>query len=297
MFFLPNKNTPILCQGITSNAGAIHTELAFAYGSHIVACVSAEKIIKTFLNVPVFHSVKEAIQKTKEQPQVSVIFSTPVHALKDSIEAIEAHIPLIVCTTEGVPMHDALKMREKAEQNGVCFIGPSSSGIVCVGETLIGSTPAHLFPKGNVALVGRSSSLMWEAVEQLKNVGLGVSRYIALGTDHLIATSFVPVVDALLQDKETQLILVLGQVHGDLEYELAAFYKKQKNPKKMWAYIPGRSLEKSDKRPLLGMKTVKFADVIDAKKQAFIDAGVYWIDYPDKIGVTIKQHMKDRKNT
>ena len=295
MFFLPNKETPILCQGITSNSGAVHTELALAYGSHIVAGVSAERNVKTFLNIPVFHSVREAMQKAQEKPKVSVIFSTPAQALKDAIESIEAHIPMIICTTEGVPMHDALKMRELAEKNSVCFVGPSSSGIVCVGETLIGSIPAHLFPKGKISLVGRSSSLMWEAVEQLKQVGLGISTCISLGTDHLIATSFVPAVKALLKDKETQSILVIGQVHGELEYELAEFYKKQKEPKKMWAYIPGRSLEKSDKRPLLGMHTVKFADVIDTKKQALVNAGVCWIERPDLIGQTIKKQMKVKK--
>ena len=295
MFFLPKKETPILCQGITSSTGAVHTELALAYGSHIVAGVSAEKNVKTFLNIPIFHSVKEVMQKATEKPQVSVIFSTPTRALIDAVEAIEAHIPMVICTTEGVPMHDALKMRALAEKNNVCFIGPSSSGIVCVGETLVGSIPAHLFPKGKIGLVGRSSSLMWEAVEQLKHVGLGISKCISLGTDHLIATSFVPIVKALLQDKETQAILVIGQVHGELEYELSKFYKKQKNPKKVWAYIPGRSLEKSDKRPLLGMRTVKFADVIEAKKQALIDAGFYWIDRPDLIGKTIKEQMKEKK--
>ncbi|MBP5344518.1 MAG: succinate--CoA ligase subunit alpha [Alphaproteobacteria bacterium] len=295
MFFLPSKETPILCQGITSSSGAVHTELALAYGSHIVAGVSAEKNVKTFLNIPVYHSVQEVMQKASEKPKVSVIFSTPSQALKDAGEAIEARIPMIVCTTEGVPMHDALKMRELAEKNGVCFVGPSSSGIVCVGETLIGSMPAHLFSKGKISVVGRSSSLMWEAVEQLKQVGLGVATCVSLGADHLIATTFVPVVKALLKDKETQSILVLGQVHGELEYELAEFYKKQKEPKKMWAYIPGRSLEKSDKRPLLGMQTVKFADVIDAKKQTLIDAGVYWIERPDLIGQTIKKQVRIKK--
>ena len=295
MFFLPKKETPILCQGITSSAGAVHTELALAYGSHIVAGVSAEKNVKTFLNIPIYHSVKEVMQKASEKPTVSVIFSTPAQALKDAIEAIEAHIPMVVCTTEGVPMHDALKMRELAERHHVCFIGPSSSGIVCVGETLIGSIPAHLFPKGKMGLIGRSSSLMWEAVEQLKHAGLGISKCISLGTDHLISTSFVPVAKALLKDKETQAILVIGQVHGELEYELAKFYKKQKDPKKMWAYIPGRSLEKSDKRPLLGMKTVKFSDVIEAKKQALTNAGVCWIERSDLIGKTIKTQMKEKK--
>ncbi len=290
MFFLPTKETPILCQGITSNAGAIHTELALAYGSNIVAGTSADKNVKQFLGVPVFQTVADTVRA--KAPQVSVIFSTPVHALKDVQEAILAGLKMVVCITEHVPMHDALKMKTLAEEKGVCLLGPSSMGIGVMGQTMIGSIPLHLFPKGKIGLLGRSGSLMWEAAEQLASVGLGVSCIISLGADHLIGTSFVPPVKALLADNQTQGILVIGQVHGELEYELAHFYKKQKNKKPLWVYIPGRSLEKSEKRPLLGMQTVKFADVIETKKNALAEAGALWIDSPDTFGKTLKKDQK-----
>ena len=287
MFFLPTKETPILCQGITSNAGAVHTELALAYGSNIVAGTSPDKNVRQFLGVPVYKTVAEAVKA--KNPKVSVVFATPTHALKDVEDAIKAGIEMVVCITERMPMHDALKMKHMAEKAGVCLVGPSSMGIGIVDQTVIGSVPIHLFKKGKIGVVGRSASLLWEVARQLSNSGLGVSSVVSLGADHLIGTSFVPVVKALLKDETTEGILIVGQVHGQFEYELAEFYKKQKNQKPMWCYIPGRSLDRSDKRPLLGMQTVKFADVIDAKKQALIAAGALWIDSPDTFGKIVKK--------
>ena len=290
MFFLPTKETPILCQGITSNAGAIHTELALAYGSHIVAGTSPDKNIRQFLGVPVYKTVAEAVKMKK--PQISVVFATPTHALKDVEDAIKAGIQMIVCITERVPMHDALKMRQLADEAGVCLLGPSSMGIGVVDQTVVGSVPIHLFKKGKISIVGRSASLLWEVARQLSNLGLGISSVISLGADHLIGTSFVPVVKALLANDSTQEIVVIGQVHGQFEYELAQFYKKQKNKKTMWCYIPGRSLDRSDKRPLLGMQTVKFSEVIEAKKAALVEAGAFWIDNPETFGKMVKKGNK-----
>jgi len=287
MFFLPTKETRILCQGMTSRTGAIHGELALAYGSCIVAGTSEDKNVRKFLGVPIFKTVAEAVAKTK--PEVSVIFSTPLHALADVTEAIQAGIKMIVCGTENVSMHDALKMKTLANKAKVCLLGPSSMGIGALGQTIVGTIPAPLFLKGDIGLVGRSSSLMWEAARQLTERKLGLSYCVSLGADHLIGTSFVQPVKALLADSRTQQILVIGQVHGELEYELADFYKKQKDKKPLWVYIPGKALERSDKRPLLGMQAVKFADIIERKKQTLEEAGAHWIDSPDLFGKVIKQ--------
>ena len=145
MFFLPTKETPILCQGITSNAGAVYAELALAYGSRIVAGTSADKNVREFLGVPVFKTVAEAMQA--KIPQISVVFSTPTHALTDVVEAIDAGIQMIVCITERVPMHDALKMKILARKSGVCLLGPSSMGIGVVDQVIVGSVPLHLFQR------------------------------------------------------------------------------------------------------------------------------------------------------
>ena len=202
MFKLPTQKTPILCQGITTEMGAVHVEQALAYGSHIVAGTSRDKSIKVYQDIPIFSSVKEAVRRTK--PAISVVFSTPARALQDVEEAIKAKVPMVICTTEHVPLHDTLKMMDLAQKNKVTLIGPSSPGIVRVDECLVGSIPAHLFPKGSVGLIGRSSSLMYEAVQQLSEVGLGVSACVSLGASRLVGTSFVPVMEAFLKDKNTK---------------------------------------------------------------------------------------------
>lgn len=290
MFFLPNQKTPVLFQGITSIMGRYQTQLALAYGTRLVAGVSHQKMNK-LEEIPVYTTVAKAVQS--KHPKVSVIFSTPQQVLPDVLEAIKAKIPLIICTTEHVPMHDALKMKLAAQKAKVTLLGPSSAGILNVNEALTGTMPTSLFKSGDIAIVGRSSSLMFEAANQLASQGLGVSKCISLGADHLIGTSFVPVIEALNTDKTTRAILVVGQVHGTLEQELATFYKK-KHPKKLFVYIPGKALARSDKAPLLGMKSVLFSDVIEEKKNLLVSAKVTWIDSVDKIGKTIFDTLKGK---
>ena len=188
-------------------------------------------------------------------------------------------------------MHDSLKMQQAAKKNKVTLLGPSSAGILNVGNCLTGTLPTQLFKKGNIALVGRSSSLMFEATQQLQAEGFGISKCVSLGADHLIGTSFVPVIEALYQDKETKAILIIGQVHGTLEYELANLCNK-KNPKPIFVYIPGKSIVRSDKAPLLGMKSVLFSEIIQEKKKAL--AKTIWIDSADKIGKTITLKRKKK---
>ena len=288
MFFFPDPKTPVLFQGITSTMGRYQTKIAKEYGTHLVAGVSHEAT-DSLEGIPVYSNVAKAVRV--KHPQVSVVFSTPQKALPDVLEAVKAKIPLIICTTEHVPMHDALKMKVAAQRAKVTLLGPSSAGIWAVEKTVTGTLPPSLFNGGNIALVGRSASLMFEAVGQLTALGLGISKCISLGADHLIGTSFVPVVEALYADKATQAILVIGQVHGTLEQELASFYAK-KHSKKLFVYIPGKTLNRSDKAPLLGMKSVLFSDVIEEKKKCLTRAKAFWIDSPDKIGRTIFDTLK-----
>ena len=291
MFFFADHKTPVLFQGITSTMGRYQTEKALAYGTNVVAGVGSE--VSGKLNgIPLYRSVKLAVHM--KHPKISVVFSTPEKALTDVLEAIKAKIPLIICTTEHVPMHDALKMKLAARNAKLTLLGPSSAGILSVDNVLMGTMPTPLFEKGGVAIIGRSSSLMFEAAGQLSAYGLGVSKCISLGADHLIGTDFIPVVQALYADKSTQAILVVGQVHGTLEQELADFYAK-KHSKKLFVYIPGRAVARSDKTPLLGMKSVLFSDVIEEKKKLLTKTKAFWIETPDKIGKTIFDVLKGKK--
>lgn len=292
MFILPDSKTPVLFQGITSESGLLHLKKSLDYGTNVVAGISAQTRHKSLMGVPVFSHISQAMKKF--HPQVSVIFSTPPHALDDVLAAVKAKIPLVICTTEHVPMHDSLKMKWAAQKYGVVLLGPSSNGIISVDDVLVGTLPPHLFQSGSVGIISRSGSLVFEAIQLLKENNLGISKCITLGTDHLIATDFIPVVQALLKDKKTNQILIIGQVHGQHEYELASFLKKCRTKKKIYSYIPGKTLIRSDKLPLLGMQSVLFSDVISKKNAILKAAGVYCIDSVDKIGSVIRKGERNK---
>ena len=285
MLKIPTEKTPILCQGITTEKGAVHAERALAYGTLIVAGTSKDVSIKNYAGIPVFRTVREAVRKTN--PAVSVVFSTPAKALADVEEAIRAKIPLIICTTEHVPLHDVLKMIVSARKNGVTLIGPSTPGIVRVGEALAGSIPAHLFPKGDIAVVGRSSSLIYEAIQQLAEEGMGVSTCISLGAAPLVGTSFGDVLEPLMKDKDTKVILIIGQLTGDLEQELAALYHKTRRKKPMAVYIPGQTLEGELYVPILGVESAQTEKIIAEKKKKLTQAGAVWIENVAELGKTV----------
>ena len=283
--FIPNQNTPVLCQGITSSMGTIHTEMALVYGTNIVAGIAREKGLKSYLEVPVFQTVKEAVRKT--HPQVSVVFSTPVRALADVEEAIRAKIPLVICTTEHVPMHDALKMKELAAKFGVQLIGPSSPGLVNVDKCVVGMMPAHLFPKGNVGIVTRSSSLAYEAARQLYKKGLGVSTCVALGTAPVSGMDFISVVQAFLSDPRTKAILVIGELRGIAEFDLAQWYQTQKRQKPLLVYISGKSFKPSKKLPLLGAENARPEESIAEKQEALKATQATLVYSSEAIGETV----------
>lgn len=282
---LPTQSTPVLYQGITSSLGAVHTEMALVYGTNIVAGVAREKGLKTYLNVPVFQTVKEAVRKTK--PQISVIFSTPARALFDVGEAVRARIPLVICTTERVPVHDALQMKELAAKYDVQLLGPSSPGLVTVDKCLAGAMPAHLFEKGTIGIVTRSSSMAYEAARQLSKEGYGVSACIALGTAPITGTDFIPAVKALLSDARTKAILIIGDYAGLSEFELAAWYQKQKRQKPLAAYIGGKAYGKSKKTPLLGSQNKLPAKSVAEKQEALAKVGAHVILSPEELGSSL----------
>lgn len=292
-FKFPNKHTPILCQGITSSSGAIHAEKAIAYGSHIVSGVSRDKAVQRFLDIPVFQTVKEAVRKTK--PEVSMIFSSPRRVYSDVEEAIKARIPLIICTTNHVPYQETLKMKAMAEKYKVCLVGPSAPGIVSVEQCAIGKIPAHLFKKGSVGIVSRSSSLTYEILQQLDSYGLGVSACVALGSAAIIGTSFVPPVQSFLTDPQTKAILIVGKANGAFELELAEFLKKKRIKKTIVVYLTGHFSGGIEKAPVVGVFPKQSSEIIAEKQRAFEKAGIPVIDTVDQIGSKLMEMMHGKK--
>ncbi len=285
MFKFPNKNTPVLYQGITSSSAAMHVEKALLYGTNIVAGVSKDKSVTTFQNIPVFQTVKDAVRKTK--PQISVIFSSPQRVLLDFEEAAKAHLPVIICPVNHVPYQDVLKMKQLAIKYKVQLVGPSAPGIVTVDECLAGTVPAHLFPKGNVGIVSRSSSLTYEAVQQLSKFNLGVSSCAAIGSAAIIGSSFIPFIEAFLKDSKTNVILLIGKASGEFEYELIDYLKKKKSRKKIAIYIPGRHVVREEKTPVVGVKVEENA--LQIKEKALEKAGIVIIHSATEIGLEVEK--------
>ncbi len=293
MINFPNKTTPILCQGITGSTGAAHAERAIAYGSHIVGGISRDKGVSRFLDVPVFTTVKEAVKKTK--PAISVIFSNPSRVYADTEEAIKARIPLIVCTTTHVPYHDILKIRDLAQKYKVCVLGPASSGIVVPEQVLAGNMPAHLFPKGHIGIISRSSSLTYESVQQLRAQNMGVSTCVGIGSGALLCTSFVPVIETMLSDTKTKAVLIIGKINSSFEMELAAYLKKKRTKKPVFIYLVGRPKNRMEKA-VLGSDTHTSAEIAQAKKKVCAASGMIVLNRFDTIGEQISEYLLTNKS-
>ena len=293
MIKFPTKETPIICQGVTGATGAVHTERAIAYGSRIVGGISRDKSVTHFSDLPVFQTVKEAVRKTK--PAVSVVFSNPVRAYADVEEAVKARIPMVICTTTHVPYHDILKMRELAQKYKVCVIGPSSPGIVVPEQVLAGNMPAHLFPKGYIGIISRSSSLTYEFVQQLGAQGLGVSTCVGIGSGAILCTSFVPIIESMIADSKTKAILIIGKLNSQFEMELASYLKKKRTRKPVFIYLAGRP-HKKPVNGILGSDTQTSAEIAVQKKKICCGVGMIVLNRFDTIGEEIKSYFFNMKS-
>lgn len=288
--FIINKKTPVIIQGITNRIGTIYTELSLAYGTNIVAGIAREKGVKKVLDIPIYETVKEAVSKTGAK--VTVVFSTVNRVFDDVMQAIKAKVSLIICTTEHIPLQVVLMLKENAVKAGVSLLGPSSAGIVFPSlKIVLGSIPAHLFPSGNIGIVSRSSSLTYEAVQQLKKTEQGVSACIMLGSLPILGVNFVEAVKFLLKDTKTKSIFVIGDLTGNFEEELAFFYKKQKKKKPLFVYIAGKKLPVSWRKPLVGEHIYEPSVVVENKLKALVDAGAFVVYSLEDIPEVIKENL------
>ena len=238
MSILANKKTKIICQGILTPQGLNHTEQALTYGTNIVAGVASGKGGEKVLDVPLFNTLNEAVKATK--PDMSVIFASPANAVGEIEKAILAKIKWIVCPVERIPVHDILALQDKLKKSKSHLIGPAAPGIVSADECKVGTMPAHLFASGNIGIMSRSSSVMYEAIQQLKDKGVGVSTCVALGAYPVIDTDFIEIFDLFQKDKKTSIVLLIGEVGGYLEQRFADYYKKLKRKKPLVSYIVGQ---------------------------------------------------------
>jgi succinyl-CoA synthetase alpha subunit len=286
MSILVNKNTKIICQGFTGKQGTLHCEQAIAYGTQMVGGVTPNKGGQIHLGLPVFDTVKQAVNKTGAN--ASIIYVPGAFCQDSLLEAIDADIPLIVCITEGVPVLDMIKIKRLVDQKGICLIGPNCPGIITPDECKMGIMPGYIHKKGNVGIVSRSGTLTYEAVNQTTQLGFGQSTCVGIGGDMIPGSSFIDILQRFEEDDETDVVVMVGEIGGDAEEE-ASEYIKSNMTKPVVAYIAGVTAPKGKRMGHAGAIISGSSGTAEGKSKALLQAGVNVVPSPDLLGQGVKE--------
>ena len=290
MSILVNKNTKVICQGFTGSQGTFHSEQSIAYGTNFVGGVTPGKGGQTHLDLPVFNTVKEAMDKTGAN--ATTIYVPPPFAGDAIIEAADADIPLIVAITDGIPIHDMMKVKKHLNGKKSKLIGPNCPGIITPGEAKLGIMPGYVYKQGKVGIISRSGTLSYEAGKQTTDIGLGQTTVIGIGGDPINGMKFVEVLELFMKDEKTEGIILIGEIGGTAEVDAADFIKQNKNSKPIVAFIAGATAPPGKRMGHAGAIVSSGAETAPKKIEALKSAGATISKSPADLGFTMLECLK-----
>jgi succinyl-CoA synthetase alpha subunit len=289
MSVLVNKNSKIIVQGFTGSEGTFHATQMIEYGTNVVGGVTPGKGGTTHLDKPVFNTVKDAVDKAGAD--TSIIFVPPAFAADAIMEAADAGIKVIIAITEGIPVADMIKAYEYIKERDCRLIGPNCPGVITPEEAKVGIMPGFVFKKGNVGIVSKSGTLTYEAADQVVKQGMGITTAIGIGGDPIIGTTTKEAVELLMNDPETECIVMIGEIGGQLEADAAKWVKADGNRKPVVGFIAGETAPKGRTMGHAGAIVGGADDTAEAKKRIMRENGIHVVDSPAEIGKKVKEVM------
>ena len=287
MSVLVNKNSKIIVQGFTGSEGTFHASQMIEYGTNVVGGVTPGKGGSTHLDRPVFNTVKDAVEKAGAD--TSIIFVPPAFAADAIMEAAEAGIKVIICITEGIPVADMIKAYDYIKGKDCRLVGPNCPGVITPGEAKVGIMPGFVFKKGTVGIVSKSGTLTYEAADQVVKQGLGITTAIGIGGDPIIGTTTKEAVELLMNVPETEIIIMIGEIGGQLEADAAKWVKADGNRKPVVGFIAGETAPKGRTMGHAGAIVGGADDTAEAKKRIMRENGINVVDSPAEIGKKVKE--------
>jgi len=289
MSVLLNKDSKVIVQGFTGSEGSFHARQMIDYGTNVVGGVTPGKGGGRHLDRPVYNTVEQAVAETGAD--VSVIFVPPPFAADAIMEAADAGIRLIVTITEGIPVADMVKVKDFLSGYNCRLIGPNCPGIITPGEAKVGIMPGFIHKKGSVGIISRSGTLTYEAVDQVTRLGMGQSSCIGIGGDPIVGTSTLDAVKLMMDDDETEAIIIIGEIGGNMETD-AAYWVKENKTKPVIGFIAGQTAPKGKRMGHAGAIIGGKADTADAKMKIMRECGVEVVESPADIGKTVARALK-----